>query len=196
MCLSRQQKAELFTSRCCFQTPASFTLLMAQKPDQTLVSQYVKNLPTNRTWLQNTVATKPYVKMGCMSTQLKAEFVGDIFHIRSFWGGYGKILPKTWFIQEGAMCLEMLIQWPVKFPTTVTRKSLIVWSRLMDQQKTKRVVLRNGIRDFWSFGQSETRNWRSVLPLFCSDAEFSSDVDHQNSITFKPRRRFPHEKKC
>jgi hypothetical protein len=63
---------------------------MAQKPDQTLVSQSVKNLPKNRIWLQNTIATKPYVKMGRMSTHLKAEFVGDIFIYEVF----GEVMAK------------------------------------------------------------------------------------------------------
>jgi hypothetical protein len=39
-----------------------------------------------------------------MSNQQKAEFVGDIFHTRSFWGSHGKISPKTCFIQEGMIC--------------------------------------------------------------------------------------------
>jgi hypothetical protein len=39
--------------------------------------------------------TKPYVKTGCMSKQQKSEFVVDIFHIQSFWGGHGKISSKT-----------------------------------------------------------------------------------------------------
>jgi hypothetical protein len=36
--------------------------------------------------------------MSHMSNQRKAEFVGDIFCMRSFWGGHGKILPITYFI--------------------------------------------------------------------------------------------------
>jgi hypothetical protein len=56
------------------------------------------------------------------------------------------------------MCPEMLIQQPVEFLTTVTRQSLTIWSRLMDHRKAERYVYRNGIRDFWSFSQSETGN--------------------------------------
>jgi hypothetical protein len=33
----------------------------------------------------------------------------------------------------------MLIQQPGEFPTAVTRKSIIVWSRLMDHRKVERV---------------------------------------------------------
>jgi hypothetical protein len=43
--LSRRQKAELVTYSFCIQTPACFALFVAQKPDQTLVSQSVQNLP-------------------------------------------------------------------------------------------------------------------------------------------------------
>jgi hypothetical protein len=50
---------------------------------------------------------------------------------------------------------EMLIQRPVEFPTAVTRKLLTVWSHLIDHQKAERFVVRNGIWDFWSFGQSK-----------------------------------------
>jgi hypothetical protein len=91
-----------------------------------------------------------------MSNQKKDEFVGDIFCIRYFWGDHGEISPKTGFIQEGAICPELLFQQPVEFPTAVTCKSLTVWSHLMDHRKAKRIVYRNGIRDIQSFGQSET----------------------------------------
>jgi hypothetical protein len=40
---------------------------------------------------------------------------------------------------------EMLIQQMVEFPTAVTRKSLTVWSRLIDHRKAERVVYWNGI---------------------------------------------------
>jgi hypothetical protein len=53
---------------------------------------------------------------------------------------------------------EMLIQQLVGFLTTITDKSLTVWSRLTDHQKGKRVVHQNGIQDFQSFGQFETGN--------------------------------------
>jgi hypothetical protein len=120
-----------------------------------------------------------------MSNQQKAEFVGDIFHIRSFWGGHGEISPKTRFMQEGAICPEMLIQQAVEFLTAMTCKSLTVWSHLMDHQKVERVVFQNGMRDIQSFGQSKTGNWRSVPLSFCPETEFSSDVDHQISVTPK-----------
>jgi hypothetical protein len=95
MCWSRRRKAEPVTFRFHVQTPASFTLFVAQKPNQTFVSQTVQNLPRNRTGIHNAVGTKPYVKIGHMSDQQKAEFVDNIFCIRSFWGGHDKILPKN-----------------------------------------------------------------------------------------------------
>jgi hypothetical protein len=30
------------------------------------------------------------------------------------------------------------------------------------------------------------------MPLFCPDAEFSSDIDHQNSVTSKPASEQSH----
>jgi hypothetical protein len=75
-----------------------------------------------------------------MSNQQKSELVNDIFRIQCFWGGHGEILQKTKFIQEGAICPEMLIQQPVEFPTAVTHKLLTIWSRLVAHQKAKTVV--------------------------------------------------------
>jgi hypothetical protein len=53
---------------------------------------------------KNPVTIKPCIRIGRMSNQKKAEFVGDIFCIQSFWGGHDKILPKTYFIQKGMIC--------------------------------------------------------------------------------------------
>jgi hypothetical protein len=36
----------------------------------------------------------------------------------------------------------------------------------MDHRKAERVGYHNGIRDFWSFGQSEAQNLGSIQPLF------------------------------
>jgi hypothetical protein len=48
--------------------------------------------------------TEPYIEMSRMSNQQKSEFVDDMFHMRSFWGGHGEISPKTYFIQVGMIC--------------------------------------------------------------------------------------------
>jgi hypothetical protein len=53
---------------------------------------------------------------------------------------------------------KMLFQRPVEFLTVVARKSLTGWSHFMDHWKAERVALRNGLRDFQSLGQSESRN--------------------------------------
>jgi hypothetical protein len=53
---------------------------------------------------------------------------------------------------------ELLVQQLVEFPTAVTHKPLTIWSHLIDHQKAERVVFQNGIRDFRSFGLSETEN--------------------------------------
>jgi hypothetical protein len=58
---------------------------------------------------------------------------------------------------KGVVCPEIPIQQPSWVPTTVTRKSPAVWGRIMDHQKYERVTYQNGIRDFRSFDQSETR---------------------------------------
>jgi hypothetical protein len=49
-------------------------------------------------------------------------------------------LPKTWFIQEGQFCPEILIQRPVEFPIPVTHKSLIILGHLMDHWKAEKVT--------------------------------------------------------
>jgi hypothetical protein len=64
----------------------------------------ILNVFRTRAGLQNAVTTEPYAKMSHMSNQRKAEFVGDIFCMRSFWGGHGDISPRTYFIQEGMIC--------------------------------------------------------------------------------------------
>jgi hypothetical protein len=104
-----------------------------------------------------------------MGNQKKAEFVGNIFYIWSFWGGHGEL------IYTGRYDLpEMLIRRPVEFLTVVTHKLLTVLSRLMYHRKAERVVVQNGIRDFQSFGQSETENWRFVPPLFLPEQNSSA----------------------
>jgi hypothetical protein len=83
-----------------------------------------------------------------MSNQWKAEFFGEIFLYMKFLGRSWRNFTKN-LIYAGRYDLpEMLIQQPVEFPAAVTRKSLTVWSRLMDQWKAERVVYRNSIRDF------------------------------------------------
>jgi hypothetical protein len=56
----------------------------------------------------------------------------------------------------------------------------------MDHQEAERVAYRNGIRNFWSFGQSDTQELRSVQPLFHPETKFSSEVHLQCSVTSKP----------
>jgi hypothetical protein len=104
MCLSRHRKSDLISFRSCIRILACLTHFGAQKPDRTPAVQSVHNLSRTEIGVQNTVATKPYVKMDHMSNQQKSEFVGEIFHIWSFWGGHDEILSKTYFIQEGMIC--------------------------------------------------------------------------------------------
>jgi hypothetical protein len=111
-----------------------------------------------------------------MSNQRKSEFVSGNFGIQSFWGGHGEISSKFWFRPKGRVCPEFWFSKPVKFPTVVTHKLPTILGRTMDHQKAERVSYHDGIWDVQS----------SVQPLFCLEAEFSSEVDLQNSITFKP----------
>jgi hypothetical protein len=101
VCLSRHWKADLKSFISDIQTLATLTHLPAQKPDRTPAIQSVHNVSRTEAELQNAVTTKPYVKMGCISNLRKSDFVSNIFRIRSFWGGHGKISPRTCFIQEG-----------------------------------------------------------------------------------------------
>jgi hypothetical protein len=56
----------------------------------------------------------------------------------------------------------------------------------MDYHNSERIVYRNGIWDFQSFGQSETQKLRSIQPLVCPESELSSEVNFQNSVTSEP----------
>jgi hypothetical protein len=56
----------------------------------------------------------------------------------------------------------------------------------MNHQKAERVSYQNGIRYFWSFGQSETQKLSFVQPQFCLETKISSEVDLQNSVSSKP----------
>jgi hypothetical protein len=88
------RKADLVSFRSRIQTLASLTHFVALKLDQTPAVQSIHNLSRTEAGLQNAIATKPYSETGRISNQQKAEFVGNIFHIRSFCGGHGEILPK------------------------------------------------------------------------------------------------------
>jgi hypothetical protein len=104
LCWNRRQNANLESSRIGIQTLASLTHLVAQKHDQIPAVQSVHNLSRTETELQGTVATKPYVETSCISNHQKAKFVGDVFHIRCFWGRSWRNFTKTCFIQECMMC--------------------------------------------------------------------------------------------
>jgi hypothetical protein len=83
-----------------------------------MYTQSVQNLSSTETWFQNSVVTKPYVETSHMNNQKKTEFIDDIFHMQSIWGGHGEISPKTWFIQEGAICPDFLIQQTGRVPNS------------------------------------------------------------------------------
>jgi hypothetical protein len=55
----------------------------------------------------------------------------------------------------------------------------------MDHQKAERVSYHDGIRYFWSFGQSDTQKLSSVQPQFYLETEISSEVNFQNSVSSK-----------
>jgi carboxypeptidase C (cathepsin A) len=104
VCLNRHRKADSISFRSCIRTLASLTHHMAQKSDRATAVQSVHNVPRTKAGLQIAVTTEPYIKMSRMSNQRKAEFVGDIFYMRSFWGVHGEISAKTCFIQVGMIC--------------------------------------------------------------------------------------------
>jgi hypothetical protein len=104
VCSSRRREADSISYRSCIRTLASFTHFVALKHDQTNAIQSVLSLSRTGAVLQNAVTTKTYAEMSGISNQRKAEFVSDIFHMQSFWGGHGEILPKTCFIQVGMIC--------------------------------------------------------------------------------------------
>jgi hypothetical protein len=62
----------------------------------------------------------------------------------------------------------------------------------MDHQKAERFGYRNGIRRFWSFGQSEAQKLNPNQQWFCPEMKFSSNVGRQNSVTPKPLSKQSH----
>jgi hypothetical protein len=97
VCLSRHRNANSISFRSCIRNLASITHLVAQKPDRTTAIQSVHNVSKTKAGLQNAITTEPYIEMSRMSNQWKAKFVGDIFCMRSFWGGHDKISLRTYF---------------------------------------------------------------------------------------------------
>jgi hypothetical protein len=87
---------------------------------------------------------------------------------------------------KGVVRPEILIQQAGRVPTAVTCKLLTVWSRIIDQQKADRATYQNGIWVFWSFTQFETQKLSCMSAAVLSRTEFSSNIDSQNSVTFKP----------
>jgi hypothetical protein len=150
-----------------------------------LYNQSGQNLSNIESWLKKFIAIKPYVKTGRMSNRQKAEFISDNFRVQSIWGAHGIFLPKIWFIQEGQVYPEILIQQQVEFPTAVTHKSLTIWSHLIDHQNVERVAYQYGIRDFWSFSQSEAQKLNPDQLWFYPETKISSNISHQNSVTPK-----------
>jgi hypothetical protein len=112
-----------------------------------------------------------------MSNQRKSQFVSGNFGIESFWEGHGEISSKSQFRLKGQVCPQFGFSKQVEFLTVVTRKLLTIWGHIMDHRKSERVVYRNGIRDFQSFGQSEIQKLSSDQPQFGPETEISSEVD-------------------
>jgi hypothetical protein len=104
ICLNRCRNADSISFRSCIRTLAGLTHHMTQKPYRATVVQSVYNVSRTRAGLQILVTTEPYIKISRISNQRKAEFIGNIFCMRSFWGGHGEISPKTCFIQLGMIC--------------------------------------------------------------------------------------------
>jgi hypothetical protein len=104
MSLNRRRKGDSISFRSCIRTLASITHFVAQKPDRTNAIRSVLNVFRTEAEIRNAVTTQPYVEMSRMSNQRKAEFVGNIFCMQSFWGGHDEISPKICFIQVGMIC--------------------------------------------------------------------------------------------
>jgi hypothetical protein len=67
------------------------------------------------------------------------------------------------------VCPDFCVCRLVDFPTAVTCKSPTIWNRITDHQKAERAGYRNGIRDFWSFGQPKAQKLSFVQLLFCPE---------------------------
>jgi hypothetical protein len=78
---------------------------------------------------------------------------------------------------RGIVCPDFCFSGVVEFPTVINYKLPTESGCIVDRQKAERVSYRNGIWDFWSFGQSKAQKLSSVQPLLCPETEFSSEVD-------------------
>jgi hypothetical protein len=87
-----------------------------------------------------------------MSNQREGEFVNDIFCIQSFWEVMVKFFQNPDLCQKVKSAQISPIQQPDHSLIAVTRKSLTIWSREMNQQEAERVIYRIGIRNFRGFG--------------------------------------------
>jgi hypothetical protein len=56
----------------------------------------------------------------------------------------------------------------------------------MDHRKDERVTYQFGIRDFRSFGRSESQKLNPDQLWFCPETKISSDVGRQNFVTPNP----------
>jgi hypothetical protein len=83
---------------------------------------------------------------------------------------------------NGTVCPEFPIQQPGQVLTAITRKSLTVWSRKMNNQKAERVANRIAIWNFRSFSLAETQKFEFFPAAALSKTDSSSVVDTQNSI--------------
>jgi hypothetical protein len=156
-----------------------------RKPDRTPAVQSVHNMSRVETGLQN-VGNKTVCRNGSYEQPTESWVRWRHFSYMKFLGSLWQNSAKNLFYIGRYDLSEILFQRPGEFPTAVTRKALIGWSYLMDHRKAERIVFWNGIWNLGSFGQSEVGNWRSILPLCCPGAKFSSVIDRQNSVASKP----------
>ncbi len=174
MCLSRRQKADLVSSQICFQTLVTLTHLRPQDLRIPFLHQYIQNHFSTVTWLQKSVAVKPYVETSRMGNQQKAEFINRSFWIQNFWGRHGKFSSKSWFRPKGPVCPEFWFSKPNKFSTFVTRNPLTVWSYEMNHWEAERATYGDGIQQSGSFSLLNLRNFVFFFQRLCCPVQFSA----------------------
>jgi hypothetical protein len=86
VCMSRHWKSNHVGFRTRGQTPASFTLLVAQRPDRPPVCPVYPEFDQHRNLTLRVCNDQTLcVEIGRMSNRREAEFVCSIFCMQSFW---------------------------------------------------------------------------------------------------------------
>jgi hypothetical protein len=104
MCLSRRWRARQVSYRIRNQVSSRSTRFGPLKAGISFQSPSCPKQFSTLFCLQKSVATKPYVEIGRMSNQRKAELIHGVFRIQSFWRGHDEFSPRSGLVPKGTIC--------------------------------------------------------------------------------------------